>query len=128
MYVGTELSSVSGYDLWEISHHLLKFHEIIDVCRQEQKLLRLKEIELKLHTYCWGEDFVTRIKADIKAGGLWVRFDDVQIGYLHMFENWAKDIVTGKPEPSCKSDGRLRARLGFLRRRALRKILAICQR
>ncbi|KAJ4286474.1 hypothetical protein N0V90_013174 [Kalmusia sp. IMI 367209] len=82
----------SEFGLEELSYQLLKFHEILDACKQKQKLLHLRSFELQLHTYCWDEILLTRVRATVKDGALWVNWSDFQSGFNHDFftdeEGW----------------------------------------
>jgi hypothetical protein len=66
--------------LQQLSHHLLKFHEILDACQQKQRLLRLQSFELQLHTYCWDEILPTHFNAVAKEGVLWVKWSEFKSG------------------------------------------------
>jgi hypothetical protein len=77
------MDPTEGYDLNYVGQHLLKFREIVDACTQ--KLPQLQSIELKLHTYCWGEMILARIKATNKNGVLSVNWGDVVLQYYHEF-------------------------------------------
>ncbi|KAF2691410.1 hypothetical protein K458DRAFT_381268 [Lentithecium fluviatile CBS 122367] len=81
LHVKEELLYEDEYEMRQLSWHRLKFYEILDA--STKKLPRLQSIELELHTYCWDEVLLTRIKATNKDGVLWVNWSDVHFGFNH---------------------------------------------
>lgn len=93
MNVSEELFDEDGAEteLEELSHHLLKFYEILEACKQKRKCPHLRSIELELHTYNWDIVVITHVRALIKEGALEVVWSDFQGGFAHDFfldEEW----------------------------------------
>ncbi|KAJ4299159.1 hypothetical protein N0V90_004403 [Kalmusia sp. IMI 367209] len=77
----------SGFDDRYVTHHLLKFHEIIDASTHE--LPRLENIEVELYTYNMAWVIPTRIKATKQDdSALWVDWSDVEARFHHRFEGF----------------------------------------
>jgi hypothetical protein len=85
MHIGAELlneNDHSAFALKRLSHHLLKFHEILDACQHQQKLPRLKSFAMQLHTYCWDEVLLAPVEAIADDGVLWVNWSDFKSGFV----------------------------------------------
>jgi hypothetical protein len=90
LHVKEEFCYENEYGMRQLSWHLLKFHEILDA--STKKLPRLQSIELELHTYCWDEVLLTRIKVTNRDGVLWINWSDVHICFDHDLQRWTEGV------------------------------------
>ncbi|KAJ4287792.1 hypothetical protein N0V90_012496 [Kalmusia sp. IMI 367209] len=89
------------YEITDLAWSLFKFYEILDISKE--KLPRLQNIDVEIHTLCWDDVLLTQIKSTFENGALRVNWNDVKIGYGHKLAQ----RYTETPEPSDEelSDG-----------------------
>ncbi|KAF2798757.1 hypothetical protein K505DRAFT_414153 [Melanomma pulvis-pyrius CBS 109.77] len=85
MHVVEQTWEDGGFDIRDTFEHLLKIYEILDFVTTGGKLPQLQGIDLELHTLCWAEDLLTRIRSTIKDDVIWINWSDVAIEFHHKF-------------------------------------------
>lgn len=66
------------FGLEDVPRHLHKFHEVLDVCKRDQKLISLRGIGLRLYTPIDDIELLTRVDATVRNGALWTKWSEFQ--------------------------------------------------
>jgi hypothetical protein len=85
--------SENEYKMEDLTYHLLKLHELLDVC--EERGLRLQGIDIELHTLCWEDVLQSRIRSTIqKNGSICVDIKDAHLAFQHNFKAQRYETVS----------------------------------